>query len=57
MVTFGIDDVKPVLDRLPTRRLASTLPTALAIARDPELAVVDHGPTHALLGAVHLAFS
>ncbi|WP_272427393.1 DUF4419 domain-containing protein [Polyangium jinanense] len=24
---------------------------------DPDLPVVDHGPTHALLGAVHLAFA
>src|SRR5690349_947659 len=57
MVTFAVDEVQPVLDRMPTRTLGETLPGALVTAYDPQLAVIDHGPTHAVLGAVHVAFA
>ncbi|MDI3283887.1 DUF4419 domain-containing protein [Polyangium sp. 15x6] len=56
-VTFLVDDVARATEPLPTRRLAETLGDALAFGGDPELRVVDHGATHALLGAVHLAFA
>lgn len=55
--TFALDDVARASEPLPTRRLADAAGEALAIGGDPELPVVDHGPTHPLLGAVHLAFA
>lgn len=56
-VTFLVDDVPRASEPLPTRRLAETHGDALAFGGDPDLRVVDHGATHALLGAVHLAFA
>ncbi len=55
--TFAVDDVKRATDRLNTRRLAGVFDGALALGGDPQLEVVDHGGTHPLLGAVHLAFA
>lgn len=56
-VQFTVDDVEPAEDPLPTRSLESALGEVLAFGGDAELRVADHGPTHALLGAVHLAFA
>lgn len=56
-VTFRVDDVARAPEPLPTRRLGDAVGEVLALGGDPELSVVDHGPTHALLGAVHLAFA
>ncbi|HVK67128.1 MAG TPA: DUF4419 domain-containing protein [Polyangium sp.] len=56
-VTFLVDDVPRATEPLPTRRLAETHGDALTFGGDADLPVVDHGSTHALLGAVHLAFA
>ncbi|MDI1431450.1 DUF4419 domain-containing protein [Polyangium sorediatum] len=56
-VTFLVDDVPRATTPLPTRRLAETHGDALTFGGDADLPVVDHGSTHALLGAVHLAFA
>ncbi|WAS95675.1 DUF4419 domain-containing protein [Nannocystis punicea] len=56
-VTFRLDDVDRASDRRPTRTLAEALGEALALGGDPGLAVIDHGSTHPLLGAVHVAFA
>lgn len=56
-VTFRLDDVSPATDRRAVRRFAEAIGEALAMGGDPELAVIDHGPTHPLLGAVHVAFA
>jgi hypothetical protein len=56
-ITFALDDVVPAEAALPTRRLADAMAGVLALGGDTELPVVDHGPTHPLLGAVHLAFA
>ncbi|EYF06958.1 DUF4419 domain-containing protein [Chondromyces apiculatus] len=56
-ITFALDDVTRATEPLPTRRLGDALGEVLALGGDPELPVVDHGHTHALLGAVHLAFA
>jgi hypothetical protein len=56
-VTFRLDDVDRASDRCPTRTLAEALGEALALGGDPGLEVIDHGPTHPLLGAVHVAFA
>lgn len=53
--TFRLDDVSRATDRRAVRRFAEALGEALAMGGDPELAVIDHGPTHPLLGAVHVA--
>jgi hypothetical protein len=55
--TFRLDDVARATDLRPTRPLTEALGEALAIGGDPALAVIDHGPTHPLLGAVHVAFA
>jgi hypothetical protein len=52
-----VDDVEPAGAALPTRGLAEAAGDMLALGGDPALPVVDHGPTHPLLGAVHLAFA
>lgn len=57
MASFRVDEVERARDPMPTRRLADLLADALAIGGAPACVVVDHGRTHALLGAVHLAFA
>jgi hypothetical protein len=54
---FVVDEVERASEALPARRLADTVGDALALGADAELQVVDHGGTHPLLGAVHLAFA
>lgn len=57
MGTFAVDKVTPAKDALATKPLAEALGEVLAIGGDPTLPVIDHGPTHALLGAVSIAFA
>jgi Domain of unknown function (DUF4419) len=57
VTTFDVDDVAPVLDRLPTQPLASVFADAWFVGGDPAAPVIDHGATHALFGAVHRAFA
>src|SRR5215470_9457209 len=57
MTTFRVDEVKDATDRLATRPLGEQYPCALAIGGDPSTPVIDHGDTHALLGAVGIAFA
>jgi len=56
MARFRVDDVNPAEQRLPTRPLGALFPDAIAVA-DPHVAVVEPTGTHALLGAVGLAFA
>jgi hypothetical protein len=55
--TFKVDDVVRAAVPLPARRLADALGEVLALGGDPNAQVVEHGPAHPLLGAVHLAFA
>jgi hypothetical protein len=55
--TFPVDDVPRATEPLPTRRFSDVIGDVLALGGDGEQQVVNHGPTHPLLGAVHLAFS
>lgn len=56
MVTFAVDEVTPVLDRM--ARVTHGPDDVLVSARPPgSVHVVDHGPTHAMLGAVYTAFA
>jgi hypothetical protein len=57
MVTFGVNEVSPASEALPTRPLRERVPEALTIGGDPATPIVDHGVTHPLLGAVGLAFA
>lgn len=57
MVTFGVDEVSPASEALPTRPLRERFPEALTIGGDPTTPIVDHGATPPLLGAVGLAFA
>jgi len=56
-VTFPVDDVARATGSMPTRRLADVVGDVLALGGEAERRVVDHGRTHPLLGAVHLAFA
>jgi hypothetical protein len=57
MRTFAVDVVEPAEQRLPTRPLRERYPDALAAGGDLDVPVVAHGGTHALLGAVGMAFA
>jgi hypothetical protein len=57
MMTFPVDDVAPVTDRLPTRPLGEFFPAALAIGGDRERPVVVPDGVHPLLSAVGRAFA
>lgn len=57
MITFGVDDVVPATEPLPTQPLHETFPEALAIGGDPALAVLRPDGVHPLLDAVGRAFA
>jgi hypothetical protein len=51
-----VDDVLRATEPLPTRRFSDVIGDVLALGGDGEQRVVNHGPTHALLGADHRGF-
>jgi hypothetical protein len=57
VTSFGVDDVEPASDALPTRALRSLWPEAMAIGGDPELPVLEPDGVHPLLSAVGRAFA
>jgi hypothetical protein len=57
MVTFAVDDVAPVVDRMPALGYGGDREVLVRARSHESLHVIDHGPTHALLGAVHVAFA
>ncbi|ATE55259.1 DUF4419 domain-containing protein [Actinosynnema pretiosum] len=57
MPTFAVDDVVPAVEPLPTTRLGSLFPDALALGGDPELAVLEPSGVHPLLRATAPAFA
>ena len=57
MVSFPVDDVVAVTDRLPTVSLSDVFPEALVIGGDPALGVLEPKGVHPLLHAVWQAFA
>lgn len=57
LVTFGVDDVTPAAQALPTRPLRELYPQALAVGGDPGLPVLPPDGVHPLLGAIGKAFA
>lgn len=50
-VTFQVDDVSPAEKPLPTLPLRERLGDVLALGGDPEVATVDLGSVHPLMGS------
>jgi hypothetical protein len=57
VISFGVDDVVPASDALPTRALRTLWPEAMAIGGDPALPVLEPDGVHPLLSAVGRAFA
>ena len=57
MISFGVDDVVPAGDLLPTRPLRSLWPEAMAIGGDPVRPLLEPDGIHPLLSAVGKAFA
>ena len=57
MVTFGVDDVLPAAEALPTEPLGDVFADVLAVGGDPELRILPPDGVHPLLGAVGRAFA
>jgi len=57
MRTFRVDEVEPAKEPLATCPLGERYRNALAVGGDLDLPVVEHGDTHAVLGAVGIAFA
>src|SRR5215510_2871545 len=57
MVTFPVDDVLAVVDRLPTRTLRDQYPDALAFGGDSATPMLVPDGVHPLLSAVAKAFA
>ncbi len=56
VASFAVDDVALAEEALPTMSLAERYGEVLAVEGE-DVALVDHGSTHAFLGAIHLAFA
>ncbi len=57
MVTFRVDDVPPVTDRLPTQPLGDLFTDALVVGGDPASEILVPNGVHPLLSAVGRAFA
>jgi pimeloyl-ACP methyl ester carboxylesterase len=57
VVTFQVDEVSPVTERLPTQPLGDLFPDALVVGGDPALPVLAPSGVHPLLDAVGRAFA
>lgn len=57
MVTFRVDDVTPVIEKLPTQPLGDVFADALVVGGDPALPILVPDGVHPLLSAVGRAFA